>query len=178
MRKYTFILLLALVSLSCSTEYANSRIEVITYDNQLVSEIESNFDSAFTEYPKRDDFWTIDYYLTDSTENRIMKDSLGNIVSIVMFKDGKRVFIEEYYPNGQLIVKNDFPPDRIDGPVTSFYPNGQIESTGQWKDLKKVGEWRHYNATGQLETIEYYDQQGKLKRTEEITTTHNTGYKQ
>jgi hypothetical protein len=61
-----------------------SEIEIIKYDPKLAKEIISHFDSTYTEYPKRHDFWSIDHYLTDSDrENLILRDSLKNIVGIV-----------------------------------------------------------------------------------------------
>lgn len=167
MDKTLLIIVLVILMFGCSTKHKNSEIEVIKYSINLVTEIQSNFDSTFTKSLKRADFWTIDYFLTDTTENRIMKDSLGNIVAILQIKNGINIFVEEYFSNGQLRVKHNFPPGKIEGPVKSYYQNGQIKSTGQWVANKQVGEWKEYKQNGQLKSIKFYNN-GKIER-EEIT---------
>jgi antitoxin component YwqK of YwqJK toxin-antitoxin module len=168
MIKSTLLFSLSLLIFSCSNTNENSKIEVIKYDNDFIEKLQSNYDSTYTESPRSVDFWEIDIYIKDSTKSSIMKDSLGNIVAITQFTNGKRVFVEEYFSNGQLKVKNDFPTGKIDGPVTAYYPNGQIESTGQWEDYKRVGIWRYYDSAGKLEIIEHFDENGKLNLKEKI----------
>ena len=46
-----------------------SEIEIIKYDPKLVKEIISHFDSTYTEYPKRHDFWS-DRSLPDELKSR------------------------------------------------------------------------------------------------------------
>ncbi len=168
MKKSIFILTFALLLFGCVSDYEKSTIEIIKYDEQLVKNIRTDFDSTITENPMREDFWKIEYYLKDSIESRIMTDSLGNIVAVSQFTNDTRIFVEEYFPNGQLRVKHNFPPGKIDGPVIEYYQNGQIKSTGQWTDFKQVGEWKYYNLVGKLDSIEWYNDKGKLEKTEKI----------
>ena len=153
---------------SCSTNHPNSEIEVIKLDKELVKQIQSDKDSTYIENPKRSDFWTIEHYFKDSIESKIMKDSTGNIIGISKFQNGQRIFAQEYYPNGQLVGKTDFPPGIIEGHATYYHFNGRIKSTGQWKNFKQVGEWKNYNQDGELETIEYFDERGSILETEKI----------
>jgi hypothetical protein len=168
MKKLIFIGTFSLFLLGCGSDYEKSTIEIIKYDEQLVKNIRTVYDSTITENPMREDFWKIECYLKDSIESRIMTDSLGNIVAISQFTNNIRTFVEEYFPNGQLRVKHEFPPGEIDGPVTAYYQNGQIKSTGQWKDFKQVGEWKYYNPRGQLISIEWYSDKGALERNKKI----------
>jgi len=141
-----------------------SEIEVIKYDPDLVSEIMSHFDSTYTEYPKRHDFWSIDHYLTDSNrENLILRDSLKNIVGIVEKGEGRNSFSQEYYSNGQLKGKTEFHSPAT-GPATYYYEDGRIRSKGQWKDHGQVGEWKNYDEKGYLVSIQYYSWDGHLEK--------------
>lgn len=164
MKKSIFIMTFALLLLGCTSEKEKSAIEIIKYDDQLVKNIRTAYDTTITENPMRKDFWKIEYYLKDSVESRIITDSLGNIVAISQFTNNIRTFVEEYFPNGQLRVKHNFPPGKIDGPVTVFYQDGQIKSTGQWADFKQVGEWKYYNSRGRLDSIVWYNDKGKPKK--------------
>jgi hypothetical protein len=143
-----------------------SEIEIIKYDPKLVQEIMSHFDSTYTEYPKRHDFWSIDHYLKDSTrENLILRDSLKNIVGIVESRKGKYYFSQEYYSNGQLKGKTDFhSPGEATGPAIYYFEDGRIRARGQWKNHSQVGEWKNYDENGYLVSVQYYSLDGRLEK--------------
>lgn len=167
--KYLTIVACTILIIGCTSENEKSEIEIIKYDPELLEEIQSNYDSTYTESPRRDDFWTIEHYLVSAEyENIIFKDSLDNIVGIVKRQNGKNYFTAEYYPNGQLKGRINYSsPGIIDGPSKYYYPDGRISSEGLWKDFKKVGEWKNYHSDGQLETIDFYVN-GRKERTEKI----------
>jgi hypothetical protein len=143
-----------------------SEIEIIKYDPKLVQKIMSHFDSTYTEYPKRHDFWSIDHYLTDSNrENLILRDSLKNIVGIVERGKDRNYFSQEYYSNGQLKGKTEFhSPGKVTGPATYYFEDGRISSRGQWKDFRQVGEWKNYDEKGYLVSVQYYSLDGQLEK--------------
>jgi len=153
--------MLLITLISCS-EKQRSSIEVIKYDKNLVENIKAKFDSTKTRILKRDDFWTVEHYYIDSTkESKIMKDSLNNIVAIVIIENGVNVFAQEYYPNGQLIGKTDFPPGKVDGHATYYYKDGRIKSQGLWKNYRQVGKWEKYDKDGYLIEINEFDDNGE-----------------
>jgi hypothetical protein len=143
-----------------------SEIEIIKYDPKLVQEIISHFDSTYTEYPRRHDFWSIDHYLMGSNrENEILRDSLKNIVGIIERENGRTYFGQEYYSNGQAKGKTERNAlGKIAGPAIYYFEDGRIRSRGQWKDHSQVGEWKNYDEKGYLESIQYYSLDGQLER--------------
>jgi antitoxin component YwqK of YwqJK toxin-antitoxin module len=147
---------------SCNSSIPDSKIEVIKYDKQQVIKIQGDYDSTFKEVLKLADFWTIDHFYKDTVEHKIMRDSLKNIVAIVKCINGIVVVGKEYYPNGQLKCKANFPPGNIDGKATYYYADGRISSLGLWKNYMRVGNWYYYNNLGKLDYTEYYNTKGEL----------------
>jgi antitoxin component YwqK of YwqJK toxin-antitoxin module len=168
MRTLPKIIIWTFILTSC-TGKERSEIEVIKYDRQLVKDIQSTHDSVYTETPKRKDFWIIEHYLTGSTKEKIiLKDSLENIIGIVIRENGINSFAQEYYANGQLKGKTDFVPGKIEGPAKYYYEDGRIKSRGEWFDYKQIGEWKDYDKEGYLILIKHYDDNGKLIREEKL----------
>jgi len=57
----------------------------------------------------------------------------------------------DYDPLGRKICEGTYINNKVEGPVTFFYENGNIKSKGQYLDWKKpIGKW------------DYFDEQGKL----------------
>jgi antitoxin component YwqK of YwqJK toxin-antitoxin module len=135
---------------------------VIKYDKHQVQNIESNYDSTYKESTHNEDFWTIDHYFKDSIEYKIMRDSADNIVGIVKSINGIVYSGKEYYSNGQLIAKTNFPPGKIDGEAIYYYEDGRIRSNGVWKENKMVGDWYYYDTLGRFMYIDHYDNYGNL----------------
>ncbi len=54
---------------------------------------------------------------------------------------------------------------KFDGQSQSWYPNGQLESTGTYKDNVLTGDWKWYRNNGQLSSIETYSN-GQITRLE------------
>lgn len=57
----------------------------------------------------------------------------------------------------QLIAQNK----KKDGPYTSYHANGSIETSGFYKNGKRVGDWKEYFLNGQLSNKKIYDDKGK-----------------
>lgn len=146
--------------MACQSKVQNntSIVEVKKLDFELVKRIMENKDSIFIERRNTGDFKVIEhYYVDDSLENKIMKDSNGQITAIVMQCNGRNIFAEEYYPNGQSMgLVNYRTPGTIDGPVKYFHPNGRIRTIGRYKNGQEIGLWYRYDTTGKLLTTEAY----------------------
>lgn len=151
---------------SCS-DHERSEIEIVKYDKQLIAEIQSTYDSSYVLSPKRKDFWTIEHYLTDSAQEKIIfKDSLKNIVGVVIQKNKVNLLAQECYSNGQLRGKVNYVAGEFHGPATYYYENGRIRSKGTWDNNRQVGEWRDYDKDGYLISVKYYNSNGQLEKEE------------
>ncbi len=53
---------------------------------------------------------------------------------------------------------------RKQGPWSKAWPNGQVRYTGQFKDDRPVGEFRHFNQQGKLESIQTYAADGRASK--------------
>jgi len=103
----------------------------------------------------------------------------GNLLETGAFDRGQKSGAwERYYPDGTLHHKADYLAGQKQGLELSFYPNGRKESqtrwtgdtgegvafhpngeiryTGQWKEGKSHGLWRHYDERGTLQREEFY----------------------
>ncbi len=74
---------------------------------------------------------------------RIWLDN-GNGEFRVNYKDGKKRFVSNYV-NGEL-----------EGDITMYYPNGQIEKQGKYESDMKQGEWKDFYDNGQVEDVYSY----------------------
>ncbi|WP_111685073.1 toxin-antitoxin system YwqK family antitoxin [Winogradskyella tangerina] len=64
-----------------------------------------------------------------------------------------------------------FAQDQPDGPYKDYYDSGELYIEGQYKDNKRVGEWKKFHKNGQLSKIYSYTD-GKLNK-EEISYTED-----
>jgi len=168
MRLLYKILLGTIILTSCAKRY-RSKIEIIKLDKAFVDGVRSKYDSTYLESRKKGDTWTIEHYWTrPTTEKKIVRDSLGNINSITVEENGKYVFAQEYYPNGQAKGKIGFVSGKVNGPVSYFNEDGRVWGEGQYTDDINVGEWKKYDRDGYLVSIKYYDNEGRLEREENI----------
>lgn len=156
-----------LLLVSC-TERERSEVEIVKYDKRFIQDIKSKYDSTYLEASRRTDFWNIEHYVTGTTDKMIFKDSLNNIIGIIIRENGVHSFAQEYYPNGQAKAKTKFKSGTIDGPATYYYEDGRIKSIGLWENYKRVGQWKEYDKDGFLKSIEYFDKNGKLEKEERI----------
>lgn len=167
MNKICKIIIGTCIVMGCTKNNERSGIEIIKLDTNMVRSIKASYDSAYIETPKREDFWTIEHYLSKpATDKKIFKDALNNIVTIVINTNGIVSFSQEYYPNGQAKAKTDFSPGKIDGPATYYYEDGRIRSKGTWSDYKQVGVWKEYDKDGYLVLTQYYNENGVVEKEE------------
>ena len=78
-------------------------------------------------------------------------------------KDGKRHGVwTSYTPEGRVKSRNEYQHGRLEGVATVFRENGVLYYTGQHRQGKQVGEWRFYDAKGELERTVNYDTSGSV----------------
>jgi len=163
-KKFNKILIFAFLSyctlMGCKpkNDKKTSIIEVKKLNNELVKKIMETYDSFYVENNDKGDFRIIEhYFIKDSTENKILKDSNGIISGISVLFKGENIFAEEYYSNGQSKgVINFETPGIIHGPVKFYYPNGRIRATGKYDNGFKIGLWYEYDSLGKLKTLQSY----------------------
>ncbi len=76
----------------------------------------------------------------------------GNLLSVQQFENGvgHGVWID-YDPEGNKVCQGTYFNNRVEGPVTFYYEDGSIKSTGQYKHWKRpVGTWIYYDRQGKI----------------------------
>jgi antitoxin component YwqK of YwqJK toxin-antitoxin module len=162
--KLLIVIYLSLSGCQSNNRENNSGIEKKYLDMKLIKEIKENYDSCFFEKRNKGDFRIIEHYFTnDSIEKKIIKDSNNIVVAISIEKNGKSVFVEEYYPNGQskgsvsLNKQGD-----IDGKVQYYYQDGRIKLKGQYNNGNETGLWYGYDTSGNLKSVESYGREKQI----------------
>jgi antitoxin component YwqK of YwqJK toxin-antitoxin module len=73
----------------------------------------------------------------------------------VRFKNGKEEGpLISYWDNGQLHDKGEYKNGKKEGSWVSYWNNGQLWRKGAYKNGEKEGRWVHYDPNGNL-TKEY-----------------------
>lgn len=156
--KHHFILGLLVLLFSCGQTNL-SEVEVIKFDPDVINKLKETSDTSFTEYVGRSDFYNIDHYINykDSVTAQIFKDSLGNVVAYTKTKRDMVFFSVEYYPNGQ--VRGKLPNKtngQYNGQARYYFEEGRVSSEGLFKNGLWFGEWKNYDKTGHLISIDDY----------------------
>lgn len=76
----------------------------------------------------------------------------GELMSVQQFVDGvgQGIWIN-YDPDGRKECQGSYVNNRVEGPVTFFYEDGSIKSTGQYRDWKRpIGVWTYYDRQGNI----------------------------
>ncbi len=81
-------------------------------------------------------------------------DESGNIVSAKIYEEG--------YLVGEGILDEK---GRQQGIWKEFHTTGELRATGEYKDGKKIGEWKFYHVNGKMEQKGKYDAKGKAQGT-------------
>jgi len=90
------------------------------------------------------------------------------IVSIYgIIKDNRNIGEWKYfYPNGQLETTGNFNYDKPHGKWVWYYSNGSIKGTGTFLNGYKTGTWYRYNLEGRLLSITLYDEGERINEIE------------
>ena len=164
MRGLLLAAVLILFIIACADKN-KSRVEKILVDKVRLDSIRQHSDTGYERNVGSKEFYTAEQYLNkkDSIISKIMKDEKGNVTGFVQFRNNLRLAYAEYYPNGQL--KGSLPLDgegRFSGPSKYYYEDGRIKSEGVYKEGFFSGQWRNYDEEGKLVSIDEYDKDGQL----------------
>ena len=167
--KLVILGILLIVNFGCSN-IEKSPVEILKLDNQIIAEIinPNNSDSVSIEYPKRNEFWSIEhYFIKPNRVNLVFRDSLNNVVGYYRRINGQNYEGAEYYSNGQIVGKLNYSkPGVFDGEAKYYYEDGRLRSIGNWQGFNQIGIWKNYKESGELESIEEYNEKGELIKKE------------
>ncbi|MCZ6702787.1 MAG: hypothetical protein O6940_07065 [Ignavibacteria bacterium] len=102
----------------------------------------------------------IEYDVVDGMKNGKFRLSyLDGIVSVFGKVKNNRNIGEwiYFYPNGQLESKGNFNYDKPHGKWMWFYSNGNLKESGSFLNGHKSGKWYQYTIDGNLISIKFYD---------------------
>lgn len=144
--KYLHLIIIASVAItSCSTP-EKAEIEVIKIDSKAVLDsLNKISDTTFLDTanysrrPKAQLFIQIE----ENLKHQVFSDSLGNILTHIIYKDTIVEFVEKYFSNGQIISKVNYNEnDEAHGEYKFYFPNGQIKIKGEYINGEEVTEKR------------------------------------
>lgn len=153
------VLVVILLSVASCSDSLKSDIEIIKFDIETIDILRQTSDTIFSEKVKSNYATTAEYFidLKDSVTNKIYKDSIGNVVAHTRYKNDILLYVSEYFPSGQIKGKL---PERINGEYNGFaryyYENGRVKSEGEFLKGLQVKEWKNYDESGTLVSIDYY----------------------
>lgn len=75
------------------------------------------------------------------TINRVFENPKGTITAIMYIREGKEIYVAEYFRNGLVMCQFSVTDSGIrQGPDTCYYHDGKIRFTGYYKDNHQVKE--------------------------------------
>ena len=80
----------------------------------------------------------------------LKKSKINGLIRIICQNTG-RVKLEKHYKNGCL-----------HGKMVYYWDNGQVRVTGQYKEMRRIGQWLTYDYKGNLIFEENYDGEEQL----------------
>lgn len=102
------------------------------------------------------------YYIKESnipyTGFLYAKYDNGQMQSIQQFEGGvgNGIWIN-YDPEGNKECQGTYVNNRVEGPVTFYYEDGSVKSTGQYRDWKRpIGLWTYYDRNGNVVSKKVY----------------------
>ena len=133
-----------------------------------------------------DDYWTVVTYFDDRSGFRelgpIQRDPrqvwadppkgfsgrwvtyfvTGAMAHAIAYDHGAYVTFDSYYPNGQLVYRQNYVAGKINGAEVGYHQNGAKAYVGQHAAGTRVGHWTHWYPDGKIETEAEYDAAGQL----------------
>lgn len=111
----------------------------------------------------------VEYDVVNGMKNgEFSLSSEEGIVSIYgIIKDNRNIGEWKYfYPNGQLETTGNFNYDKPHGKWVWYYSNGSIKGTGTFLNGYRTGTWYRYNLEGRLLSITLYDEGERINEIE------------
>ncbi|HNV52475.1 MAG TPA: hypothetical protein PKM28_06265 [Tenuifilaceae bacterium] len=96
---------------------------------------------------------------SDSKHSKIEYFDTGEIKSEIIYdnkRDTTSFYINHFYKNGSIRLKEEFFKSKREGVYTSYYQNGNIDEVGIFKNGLKHGIFSKYNEQGFLAFSNYY----------------------
>ena len=139
--------------------------KMIRVDHQWLDSIKRSADTFYVKKYGTIKFDRAEYYLDKRNDIlcQLMKDSLDSVRQVIITKNSKRSFFAEYYPNGQLMAQlllDTF--GQYHGHAKYYFPNGLVESEGDYNDGLKTGTWLYNDEMGKMISKSMYDANGQI----------------
>ncbi len=96
-------------------------------------------------------------YLNGLQNGKSLAYSNGMVIEEVNYRNGvKHGFYNKYYDNGVPMMKACYKNGFLDGAFVSYYPNGVPKFEGMYTEGEKVGEWKTYDAEGNVVSVDVH----------------------
>ncbi len=101
-------------------------------------------------------FWALCLALFSCNSNRLTEKVINTYSNRQPAKvycydqQGVWVLEKDYYDNGALMIEGPIADNLRNGDWTSYFLDGKVQSTGTFKDGKRVGPSKVYHENGQL----------------------------
>jgi antitoxin component YwqK of YwqJK toxin-antitoxin module len=110
-----------------TSDFKIGKLDKIAVQNMIIKStlLSSNSVTGITEYLNTN----------DSVATRIITNDQGQITAILQRRKGIRLFVSEYYPNGQEMGDVPLTADgKMTGEATYYYEDGKLKRTGRLDD--------------------------------------------
>lgn len=156
---------IALLLMGCQDQQQVSSVDKMLFKQSMLDSLRERSDSIYSRYIGAPEIHSAEQLISrrDSTITKIIRDSTGNVVAIVQFRNAIRTLFKEYYANGQLKAglhlnaAGDF-----HGSSKYYHMDGRVKSEGVYVNGLFSGSWKNYDSTGKLISIDIYDENGQL----------------
>lgn len=94
---------------------------------------------------------------------QIMREEDGSVCKRVYNIPGEpeKEFVEIYFRNGVLKEQYYRSNGQLNGCRTTYYTNGQLSETGNWRNDQRVGLFMYYRMDGQLDCTRHFSLLGE-----------------
>ncbi|MBS1742564.1 MAG: hypothetical protein JST81_05960 [Bacteroidetes bacterium] len=160
---YLVAAIVAMYVMACNSKKASESTHLLI-DTKMLDSIKLHSDSMYEKPYMRSDWVTATYFVSrkDSTITQLMKDSFGNIRQVIIERNKVRIYVNQYYPNGQQQYKVKLDAfGQFDGPAEEYYENGNLKRTGTYKSGLHIGEWKNYDESGVYTFTQIYNGDGQ-----------------
>ena len=156
---------IAILFMGCQDQQAVSSVEKVLFKESMLDSLRQRSDSTYSRYIGAPEFHSAEQLVSrrDSTTTKIMRDSMGNVVAVVQFRNNIRTLFKEYYSNGQL--KASLPLNaagEFHGPAKYYHVDGRVKSEGVYVNGLFNGSWKNYDVSGKFISSDVYDENGQL----------------
>jgi len=151
------LIITLLFTVACNQYYSNQNIEI--KEDGLIYKAGQN-DPYTGRVVDTLNNKVIEYDVVNGLKNGEFRvSSLAGIVSVVGKVEDNRNIGEwsYYYPNGQLESKGNFKYDSPHGRWIWYYSNGNVKEKGTFLNGFKTGDWFLYTRAGKVVSIVTYD---------------------